>query len=334
MEAPPPAIQMIQMLAGFQVSQALYVAAKLGVADELVAGPVPVEHLASRLDADPAALGRLLRTLSSIGVFTQVESDVFGSTPLGDTLATSTPGSMRDLALMWTETHYLPFSELLHTVRTGVPAATHYYGRPFFDWLADDPAQVKRFTGAMGNLTAGVKAGAVASFDFSDIRRVVDIGGADGALVAQILAGHPEASAVVFDLPHVVDGAATTAKSLPVSDRIELVGGDFFVDVPAGGDTYLLSMILHDWDDEHAARILANIRTAAPDARVLAFELVAPAGDEPHMAKMIDLTMLGMLTGRERDERELHRLFQSAGYEIERFAPTPTPMTVVVARPR
>ena len=333
MEAHPPPVQMVQLLSGFQVSQALYVAAKIGVADRLVDGPVPVEQLASDLDAEPLALGRLLRTLASLGVFSEAEPGAYGLTPLGATLVSDREGSMRDLALMWMETHYAPFGGLLETVRTGDCAATQHYGQPFFSWLADQPEQVDRFSRAMANLTDGIKAGAIASYAFPQSGTIVDVGGADGALLARVLGSAPATTGIVFDLPHVVAEAAPTLKSYGLDDRMTSEGGDFFEAVPAGGDAYLLSMVLHDWNDLDATRILNNIRdAAAPGARVLAFELVMPPGDQPHMSKMIDLTMLGMLNGRERTEAEMRSLFEDAGLIYDGTVPTPTPISIIEAR--
>lgn len=333
MESHPPAVQMVQLLSGFQVSQALYVAAKLEIADRLIDGPVSVEKLASELDCDPRALSRLLRTLASLGVFTEVQPDAYGSTPLGATLMSDGEGSMRELALMWMETHYAPFAGLLGTVRTGRPAATEYYGRPFFAWLADHSEQVGRFSRAMADLTSGIKVGAIAGYDWSGCRRIVDVGGADGTLLVKVLRSAPDATGIVFDLPHVVEQAAVTMKGHDLGERLSAVGGDFFEAVPAGADVYLLSMVLHDWDDADAVRILANIRSAAPvGARVVALELVMPAGDQPHMSKMIDLTMLGMVDGRERTEGEMRGVFEAAGLTFDGAVSTPTPLSIVAAR--
>ncbi len=323
---------MVQLLSGFQVSQALYVAAKIGVADRLVDGPLTAEQLASDLDCDPLALSRLLRTLASLGVFTATDSG-YGLTDLGATLVSGAEGSMRDLALMWMETHYEPFAGLLDTVRSGECAATTHYGQPFFAWLADHPEQVDRFSGAMANLTNGIKAGAIASHTFPDSATIVDVGGADGALLAKVLQTTANSNGIVFDLPHVITEAAPTLKSHGLGDRLTSAGGDFFETVPADADVYLLSMVLHDWNDDDATRLLANIRdNAAPGAEVLAFELVMPAGDEPHMSKMIDLTMLGMLNGRERTHAEMEDLFEGAGLLYDGVVPTPTPISIVKAR--
>ena len=158
-------------------------------------------------------------------------------------------GSIRDLALMWMETHYAPFAGLLDTVRVGESAATAHYGQPFFSWLAGQPEQVDRFSRAMANLTDGIKAGAIASYTFPDAGTMVDVGGADGALLARVLESAPNSKGIAFDLPHVVAEAAPTLKSYGLGDRLTAQGGDFFEAVPGGGDTYLLSMVLHDWND-------------------------------------------------------------------------------------
>jgi hypothetical protein len=329
--APPP-VQMVQLLAGFQVSQALYAAAKLGLPDALADAPRHVADLAESLSLDPAALGRLARSLSGLGVLSDKGDGCYGLTPLGETLTSGAPGSMRDLALMWMETHYAPFAGLHETVRTGRSAAETYYGKPFFAWLADHPEQVDRFTGAMANLTSGIKVAAVTGQDWSASRRILDVGGADGTLLTHVLTKQPGITGTVLDLPHVVPAVARTAKLADLEGRLDAVAGDFFTEVPGGYDTYVMSMVLHDWDDEHAGRLLSNIAgAAAAGSKVYAFELVVPPGDTPHMATMIDLTMLGMLDGRERTEPELRRLVEQAGLRYVGTTPTASPLSVISA---
>jgi hypothetical protein len=264
------------------------------------------------------SLGRLLRTLASLGVFTESGPGVFAVTPLGRTLASEEPGSMRDMALMFMETHYDPFSRLLDTVKTGVTAADVHYGEPFFDWISKSPDQVSRFTGAMANLTTGIKAGALATYDFNEAGKIVDVGAADGALLAQILAGAPSTTGVAFDLPHVIADAGPALKGHGLGDRLSAESGNFFDAVPSGADTYLLSLVLHD-------------QAARPGATILALEPVMPGGDEPHMSKTLDLTMLAMTGGLERTEDEHRQLFERAGLTFQRVTPTPTPMSFVVA---
>lgn len=326
---------MVQLLAGFQISQALYVVAKLDIASALSAGPRSADDLAGAVGADAAYLRRLLRSLASLGVFAEPEPGVYALTPLGETLATGHAGSVRDLALMWMETHYAPFGRLLDGVRGGEPAATLHYGEPFFEWLASDEQQVERFTGAMANLTDGIKAHAIAGYELPAGELVADIGGADGTVLATLLEGDPDPGrrGIVFDLPNVVGAAEHRLARLGLDARIAVAGGDFFESVPAA-DVYVVSMVLHDWDDEGCARLLGSIAAAArPGARLVALELVVPPGSDPHMSKMIDLTMLGMLTGRERSAEEFAQLLGDAGFTLDRVAETPTPFSILEATP-
>ena len=234
MEAHPPAVQMVQLLSGFQVSQALYVAAKVGVADHLAEGPRAADQLATELDCDPVALTRLLRTLTSLGVFSETDAGVYDLTSLGATLVSNSQGSMRDLAMMWMETHYLPFAGLLGTVRSGTCAATKYYREPFFSWLSNQPEQVDRFSRAMANLTDGIKAGAIASYTFPDPARSSTSAVPTAPLLAMALESAPGTNGIVFDLPHVVAEAEPTLKGYGLDDRLTAQAGDFFERVPEG----------------------------------------------------------------------------------------------------
>ena len=330
-ELPPPA-QMILLLGGFRVSQALYAAAALGVADHLVAGPAPAEVLAERTGAHPPSLRRLLRTLAGVGVFTEPEPGVFALTPLGRTLASGQPGSMRDVVIMFMETHYAPFGDLLGTIRTGQPAAERFYGQPFFAWLSHHPEQASRFTAAMANLTGGFKTAAIAALPLDGIHTIVDVGGADGTGLAAILAAHPHMRGVLFDLPHVITSAPETLARHGVDDRVDCVGGDFFESVPAGADAYLVSAVLHNWPDQQAQRIVANIAAAGGSgARLLMIEFVVPPGDTAHLSKISDLNMLAMLDGKERTETEWRELLTAADFTGIEIHQTGTPLSVIQA---
>ena len=328
-ELPPPA-QMVLLLGGFRISQALYAAAALGVADHLVAGPAPAEVLAGHTGAHAASLHRLLRTLASVGAFTEPEPGVFALTPLGQTLTSSQPGSMRDLAIMFMETHYAPFADLIHTIRTGQAAAEKFYGQPFFTWLSHHPEQANRFTGAMANLTSGFKTAAIAALPLDGAGTIVDVGGADGTVLAAILAAHPHMRGVQFDLPHVITSAPQTLASYGVEDRADCVAGDFFESVPSGGDAYLACLVLHDWPDQQAQRILASIAAAGGGAALIV-DFVVPPGDTPDLSKMSDLNMLAMMGGKERTDTEWRALLTSAGFTGIEIRPTGTPFSVIQA---
>jgi hypothetical protein len=331
---PPPSSEaalMTQMLAGFQVSQALYVVARLDIATQLADGPLSLGRLAEETGADEDALRRLLRTLAPLGLFRHVGHDTVAVTSFGELLSASHPASLRDAALYWMETHYQPFNELLGTVRTGKPAAEILYGKPFFEWLAEDPRRAALLTGAMANVTGGLRAGMFDGYALPQGKVVADIGGADGTVMAELLGHAPGRHGIVFDLPHVVSDAHELLRARGLSDRVEVVGGDFFDAVPTA-DVYVLSYILHDWDDASSGKLLGSIaRAANPGARLVVIEAVVPEGDTPHRAKMIDLTMLAMLTGRERTAEEYEALLGDAGFAVDRILPTPSPFSVIEA---
>ena len=291
-----------------------------------------MEVLAGQAGADAPSLYRLLRTLASVGVFTEPEPGVFALTPLGQTLTSNHPASLRDLAITWMETHYAPFADLIHSVRTGQSAAEHLYGEPFFAWLSHHPEHAARFTAAMANLTGGFKTAAIASLPLDGIETIVDVGGADGTILATILAAHPQMHGVLFDLPHVIASAPQILASRGVGDRADCVGGDFLGSVPPGGDAYLASLVLHNWPDRDAERILANIATAGGSgARLLLLDFVVPPGDTPHLAKISDLSMLVMVGGKERTESEWRELLTTAGFASIEVRPTGTPFAVIQA---
>lgn len=328
-EAPEP-MQMVQMLAGFQVSQALYVVAKLGVSSALATGPQTIEDLAAATGANADALGRIVRTLAPLGLFRTDDGKV-QATPLGLTLAEGHSSSVRDLALFWMESHYAPFGALLHTTTTGESAATHYYGKPFFDWSSNIPAIAEIQTRAMANITNGLRAGMFDGYSLPEGGVVADIGGADGSMICQLLAHEPHRRGIVFDRPEIVTAARKVLADHGLAGRVDIQSGDFFESVPAA-DVYILSYILHDWDDESCRRILQAIaNAAAPGARLVLVESVIPPGDAPHLAKAIDLTMLAMVTGRERTATEYEDLFAAVGCTIDRIVPSPTPFSFIEA---
>jgi hypothetical protein len=327
----PPALQMAQLIGGFQISQALYVVAKLDIATQLDDGPKAVADLAATCGAQPELLGRLIRTLAPIGIFRHLPDGTVAATPLGATLSRNSPDSTRAACMYWMETHYLPFSRLLHNVLTGETAAHHYYGEPFFDWIVKNPELVELQSAAMASVTTTLRAGMFEDYRLPDGAVVADIGGASGSVLVQLLADEPDRRGVVFDLPEVVPDARRRIEEEGLTDRIDVVGGSFFESVPPA-DVYVLSYVLHDWDDEHCRRILGSIRAAAePGARLVAVEGIVPAGDEPHLTKAIDLVMLAMGGGKERSADEYRQLLSSAGFTLDRIVATGTPFSFVEA---
>jgi hypothetical protein len=328
--APSPSAVMTQMMAGFQVSQALYVIAKLDIATLLDDGPLSVQELAERTGAHQPAVRRLIRTLAPLGIFTTRDGDV-STTPLGAVLSRNHPESVHGLIRFWMETHYLPFSTLLHTVRTGEVGTTRYLGKPFFEWIADDPDRAELMSRAMADVTAGLRTGMFDDYELPAGDVVADIGGGDGSILRTLLKDRPERRGIVFDLPAVTPAADASIARDGLADRIETVAGDFLQKVPTA-DIYLLGFILHDWDDDTCGRILQSIRAAAqPGARLLIIEGVVPPGDEPHLIKLIDLTMLGLLPGREREADEYRDLLTTNGFTLDRIVGTVSPLSIIEA---
>ncbi len=225
-----------------------------------------------------------------------------------------------------------PWGELLRGVQTGTPPFDELYGVDLFQYCAQHADGGALYDSAMTNATAMRATSAVAAYDFSSARTVVDVGGGQGGLLATILAAHPRARGILFDQPVVVAGAAEHLQAAGVAKRCQMSAGDFFEAVPAGGDVYTLSQIVHDWDDEQAARILAACwRAMAPGTRLLLIEQVIPAGNDPHESKFLDLHMFVMHGGRERTAEEYRALLDTAGFTLTAIVPTATPWSVIEA---
>jgi SAM-dependent methyltransferase len=329
---PPPAA-MMGLISGYWVSQAVGVVAQLGVADHLEHGPRGSDELAHAVGAEPQALYRVLRLLASLDVFAEVAPRTFGLTPLGATLRSDAPDSVRNFAI--TETapgHWLPWGRLHESVRTGRAMTYETLGMGLFEWYAQNPDEAGYFNAAMGNLSALAAGELVRVYDFSTVRTVADIGGAHGVLLAAVLRANPAARGILFDLPHVITTVGEAIEVQGLSERCELVSGDFFEAVPEGADLHLLKQIIHDWDDEQATRLLQSChRALAPNGKLLLVEMVIPSDNRPSPAQAMDLNMLVVAGGRERTEDEYRQLFQAAGFQLERIIPTHSPFSVIEA---
>ena len=238
--------------------------------------------------------------------------------PLGQTLAEGPADSVRDLARYFMETHYAPFANLLHTVRTGEIGATKYLGKPFFEWVNESLRLAALQSSAFGGAGKALFGNLLDVYRLPEGEIVADIGGSDGGLMAELLARHPGPRGIVFDMPNVVARATENLAAAGLTERTTVVGGDFFASVPEA-DIYVMSFILHDWSNADSLRILRNIaRVAAPGARLVLLEALMPEDDEPHYSKMMDLNMLAMLSGRERTETEWRQLLADGGFTFDR----------------
>jgi hypothetical protein len=332
---PPPHIVMLQMISGFWISRAIYIAAKLGIADLLADGKT-AEEIAAATGSHAGAIYRIMRALSSVGVFTEDDERRFSSTPLGDTLRTGAPGSLRAFATVELgEEHYPAWGDLLYSVKTGEIAFDKTFGMPVWDYFAKNPENARAFDDAMTAMTLATEEAILTNYDASGISKLVDIAGGQGGLLAALLKANPEMKGILFDLPDVVDGARKRVEAEGLSDRCEVVAGSFFESVPEGADAYMLKWIIHDWDDERSIAILKNIRQAIDEGgRLLLVEAVLPAGGEPHFGKFIDLNMMVMTGGRERTEEEYRALLEAGGFKLTRVIPTDSPMSIVEAAPK
>jgi hypothetical protein len=270
--APEDSLRMTQLLFGFTTSQALYAIARLEVAGALLDGPRGIDDLADVTGADPDALYRVIRNLAPLGVFRTEPDGKIAITPFGATLAPDVPGSVHPISRYLAEIHYEPFGELLRTVRTGETAANYVHGVNFFDWITRQPELLAVQTTAMASVSEGLRAAFLSGYRLPPGQVVADIGAADGSLLARLIAREPGRHGIVFDLPEVVPAAAKALADYGVEDRVAIAAGSFFDEVPAA-DVYLMSMVLHDWDDESAVRIIATIAgAAAAGARLVVIE--------------------------------------------------------------
>jgi len=322
-----------QMLLGNRVQQAIYVAAKLGIADLLKDGPKGSEELAQAAGAHAESLYRLLRVLASFGVFSEDEQGRFELTPLASLLRKGTRNSKRAFALWSGGVSYQLFGALEYSVLTGEPAFDHLFGSEFFEYLAQNPDVGIVFDEFMSRQTAPIGP-VVAAYDFSGVNTVVDVGGGRGELLAAILSAHPTLRGVLIDHSRVIQGAKSVLEAANVADRCETVCGDILESVPCNGDTYILKNITHGLNDDDAIRVLRNCYRAMNDgAKLLLIEFLMPLGNDPFPGKLMDLLMLvGSHGGRERTEAEFRTLFAAAGLRLTNILTTKYAYSLIEAR--
>lgn len=332
--AEPPFATLLRMIRGFQISKMIYVAAQLGIADLVTTGAKTSDELAAATGTNAAALYRLLRALASIGIFAEDEQGRFGLTPLAQPLQKDAPNSMYAAALYHGDPIFQSvWNDLLNSVTTGEDGYQHLYGMSSWAYREQHPEFDALFNGTMTNVTRMDTGMVLGVYDFSKFGTLVDVAGGHGALLAAILKINPTMRGVLFDLPHVLSGAQSILAGSGVAERCELVSGDFFKEVPAG-DAYILKNILHDWDDADSIRILQSCRRAIkPDGKLLLIGFVIPAGNTPHLGKILDITMLVALGGRERTEQEYRSILSQSGFNLSKVIPTPDGRAIIEVVP-
>ena len=331
----PPQLVLYQMAIGHYLSRALHLAAKLGIADLLKDGPRPFTELARSTATHAPSLNRALRLLASVSVLEEQEDGHFALTSLGECLRTDVPGSARAMVMLFAGARIQDaWKDLEYCVRTGEPAfRKRGVSDPFSD-AARDPEEAANFDAAMADLTRLIAMGVVAAYDFTPFDTLVDVGGGNGALMIGILEANPRLRGVVFDLPDVAERARKQIAESGLGERCRAVGGDFFEEVPRGGDAYLLKHVIHDWSDERALTILKNChRSMAANARLLIVEGVYPRridqSPESRGAAANDVNMLVNTGGRQRSEAEFRSLYDAAGIKLTKIVPTQARVSVI-----
>jgi hypothetical protein len=327
-DSEPPTVAMRRLANGYQVTQAIHVAATLGIADLLGDGQQDSETLAAATATHAPSLHRVLRALASVGVLHEDADGAFALTAIGACLRSDAPEPVGGWAVfVGRPYHWQAWGALLHGVRTGENAFRSVHGTDVWEYRAAHAEEGAIFDGAMTAIMLRANRHVLAAYDFGRFATVVDVGGGRGAFLNAILAAHPGLRGVLFDQPQVVDGAV-------VGDRCEVVAGSFFDAVPAGADAYVLKAVLHDWEDDEAVHILRRCRTAIPDdGALLVVERDLGAANENPDAKLSDLNMMVGPGGRERTGGEFATLFAAGGFALERTTPTAIGLSVYEGRP-
>jgi O-methyltransferase domain len=333
----PPQLYLFELSTALWTAQCLNVVARLDVAGSLGQAPKSAEQLADALGLHAPSLYRVLRLLCAYGVFRENRSGVFSLTPIGHRLRADIPDSARAMLVYngqpWqTE----PYAQIEQTLRTGKPSFDQIFGAPFFDYAASRPDVAKIFDDAMTSVASLHVAAVSGAYDFRGIGVLADIGGGNGMFLSHLLAANPHLRGILFDLPHVGTGSTPALALAGVADRCSVETGSFFDRVPQNADAYLLSHILHDWDDARCRAILRVCRRAMrPDSRLLVVDVVLGRADNRFaQGKLADIQMLLVLSGRERTEPEFRELLESEDFTIQRIIPTSAPESIIEAVPR
>jgi hypothetical protein len=327
---------LVQLLTGAWATQLVAAAARLKIPDQLsIHQPQSSEQLARSVGANPSALHRVMRALSSLGVFADAGGGRFTLTAISDRLRSDHPESMREFFLAETdEIHRRSWSALVDAVRTGLPQPAAVFGMSVFDYYDKHADEGEQFGRAMASVSAMSAHGVLTNYDFTGARMIVDVGGGNGSFVRAVLRQHRQASGVIVDLDYMESQAKASIQDDGLGDRCRFETHDIFKAVPAGADVYLLRFILHDWNDDESRQILKTVRSAmSPSSRILIVEMLMPDTNEPGMVQFMDINMLVMTGGRERTAAEYGDLCAAAGLRLTRTIGTGTPFSIVEAEP-
>jgi SAM-dependent methyltransferase len=336
----PPQLVLYQLATGHYLSNALQLAVKLGIAEHLADGPRHAGDLAAATGTHASSLRRVLRLLVSVGVFEEREDGAFALTPVGECLRAGVFGSSRAMVMLFAGPRIQDaWRDVEYCVRTGNPVFRKKgLDDPFRD-PARTPEDNANFDAAMADFTRLAAVAVAAAYDFAPLRTLVDVGGGNGALLIGILRAHPHLRGIVFDQPPAAERARASIAEQGLADRCEAVGGDFFANVPAGGDAYVLKHVIHDWNDERATAILKNCRRAMGErGKLLIVEGVYPPRIDESLAAQgaaaNDVNMLVNTGGCQRSEAEFRALYAAAGFALTRIVPTLAPVSVIEGVPK
>ena len=320
--------RVLDVVTGTWSAQAVYVAAKLGIADMLTTGPRAMTDLAGAARVDPAGLHRVLRALASLGIFRLHENATVELTPSAEPLRSDHPDSLRQFAIMVNEELHGAFGGLLDAVRSGTPSFDKRFGMPIFQYYDTHPEVAATFHEAMNDWSNWDTPDIIEAYDFSRYASIVDVGGGNGAFLSALLARHPHLSGTLFDRPAAIDAArAGFGGPLP---RCELVTGDMQIEVPKGGDLYTIKHVIDGWPDDGAAAILNNCRRAMADGgRVVVLDCVVRPGNDPSFIKLLDLLVMTTTPGRMRLESDYPDLFAAAGLRLSQVLPVSDSVTLL-----
>lgn len=333
MEAQSATARLFELAWGYWASQILRQTAEMGLADRFSGSPRTADELCEEFGMHPPSFRRFMRSLTGLGIVTQLSPGLYQLTEMGEALKSKAPGAARSTVISLIGKLVAPAWENLdYSLRTGEPGFEKHYGKGLFEHIQQTPGMPEIFSETMVGIHGQEPPAVAAAYDFSRIGTLVDVGGASGNMLGHVLARHPGLKGVLYDLPHVVSDARPLLERFGVADRVSVEGGSFFENVPAGHDAYLMSHIIHDWDEQECATILGNCRKAMrSDGKILIVEMVVPDDNAPHPGKLLDMMMLVGPGGQERTPSEYDALLSANGLRMTRIVPTASAVSVVEA---
>ena len=330
----PPNIVLYEIFQHFWLMPCLRVAAELNVAAIVENDPKSPIQLADVTKSDPENLFRIIRALSTHGIFTFDDLGRIMNTDISRTLIDG-KDSMRPMILQHLgKLNWTVFNELGYTVKTGLNAFKKVNGKNIYDYLPENPAESILFDRSISNLTQISLEPLLNAYDFSKYKTIVDIGGGEGLLLSAILQRNPNLQGILYDLPEGLKNSTNVIQQYGVSDRMKVEPGNFFESVPQGADAYLLKNVLHNWSDDDCIKILTHIRDTIPaDGKLLVVEMVIEKDLKPSLGKLIDVQMMVYTKGgRERTRKQFRRIIGKSGFNILRYVPTIAPLSIIEAQ--